>query len=58
MKGFKTTAFGVLTAAVSLLSGPEMTAWIAEYLPWVGTGVGLVVVWLRYVTDSPMFKKV
>jgi len=57
MKGFKTTALGIATAALSLLSGPEMTAWVAEYLPFVGTGLGVGIVWLRYFTNSPMFKK-
>lgn len=57
MKGMKTVAFGVLTAALSLLSGPEMQAWVAEYLPFVGGGLGVAVVWLRYLTSSPIFKK-
>ena len=57
MKGLKTTAFGVLTALLSLLSTPEMAAWVAEYLPFVGTALGVAIVWLRYLTNSPIFKK-
>ena len=57
IKGFKTVAFGVLTAVLSLFSSPDMQAWVAEYLPFVGTALGVAVVWLRYLTNSPMFKK-
>lgn len=57
MKGFKTLSLGVATAALSLLSGPEVRAWIGEYLPFVGSGLGLAIVWLRYYTNSPMFRK-
>ncbi len=57
IKGFKTVAFGVMTAALSLLSGPEFAAWVGENLPWVGGALGAAVVWLRYLTSSPMFRR-
>ena len=57
MKGFKTVALGGVTALLSLFSSPDMQAWVAEYLPFLGTGMGVAIVWLRYFTNSPMFKK-
>jgi hypothetical protein len=57
IKGFKTVVFGALTAALALLSTPGIAAWVAEYLPFVGTAFGIAVVWLRYLTNSPMFRK-
>lgn len=57
MKGFKTVAFGVMIAVLSVASSPEMQAFVAENLPTVGTALGTLVVVLRAVTNSPMFKK-
>lgn len=57
MKGFKTVIFGVLLALISILSNAEMTAFFAEHLPVVGSAVGAVVVILRAITSSPIFKK-
>ena len=36
---------------------PAVAAWVAEYLPFVGTALGVAIVWLRYLTNSPIFKK-
>jgi len=56
MKGFKNVIFGVLIALISIFSNADMVAWIAEHLPGVGTLVGLIIIVLRAVTNSPIFK--
>ncbi len=56
MKGYKTVFLGVLIAATGALSTPEMAAYVAAHLPWVGGGLGAAVVFLRFVTNSPIFK--
>jgi len=57
VKGFKTILFGVLVAAISVLSNPEMQAFVAEHLPEVGGMIGTAIVVLRAVTTSAIFKK-
>jgi len=57
MKGFKTVAFGVLIAAISVLSNPEMQAFVADHLPEVGGMIGTAIVVLRAITTSAIFKK-
>ena len=57
VKGFKTTAFGVLIAALAVFSSPEMQTFFAEHMKMIGGGVGTIIVILRVLTDSPMFKK-
>ena len=54
--GFKTVAFGVLVALIAIFSSPDMQAFFAENLPWVGSLVGTAVVILRAVTNSSIFK--
>ena len=58
MKGFKTVAFGVLVALLSLLSNatPEWQAFVAAHIPVLGSITGVLVVVLRAITDSPIFK--
>ncbi|KKM09344.1 hypothetical protein LCGC14_1722990 [marine sediment metagenome] len=57
VKGFKTIAFGVLTAVLAVFSSPEMQAFFAEHMKVIGGSVGTIIVVLRALTDSPMFKK-
>ena len=57
MKGFKTVILGIAIAATGALSTPEMTAYIAEHLPYVSGGIGTVVVVLRAFTSSSIFNK-
>lgn len=57
IKGFKTVFFGVLLALLSIFTNEDMAKWVAENLPWVGGGIGTIVVILRALTNSPMFKK-
>ncbi len=54
--GFKTVAFGVLIALIAIFSSPDMQAFFAENLPWLGGLVGTIIVVLRAVTDSSIFK--
>jgi len=55
MKGFKTVAFGILIAAISILSNHEMQTFIAQHLPEVGSMIGTAIVVLRAVTSSAIF---
>ena len=57
MKGWKTVVFGIAIGALSLLSGPDMQAFVADHLPEAGAAIGLAIVILRAVTSSPIFKK-
>lgn len=57
VKGFKTIAFGILTAALAVFSSPEMQAFFAEHMKLIGGGVGTIIIILRALTDSPIFKK-
>jgi len=57
MRGFKTVAFGVLLAATSILSNQEMALFISEHLPSVGGAIGTIIVVLRAITSSSIFKK-
>ena len=57
MKGYKTIVYGVLLAGLSVLSNPEMQAWVGENLPYVGSGIATGIIILRAFTNSPMFKK-
>ncbi len=54
--GFKTVAFGVLVALIAIFSSPDMQAFFAEYMPWVGGLVGTVIVILRALTNSTIFE--
>ncbi len=57
VKGFRTIAFGVLTAALAVFSSPEIQAFFAEHMELIGGGVGTIIIILRALTDSPMFRK-
>ena len=57
MKGFKMFSFGLLTAALAVFSNDAMQAFFAEHMEMVGVSVGTVIIILRALTDSPMFKK-
>lgn len=57
MKGFKTVAFGVVLAALSILSNEEMRAFVAGYMPEIGSSIGAMIIFLRWLTTSPIFKK-
>ncbi len=57
MKGFKTVAFGLLLAGISVLSNAEMQQFVAENLPALGGFVGTATVVLRALTSSSIFTK-
>jgi hypothetical protein len=57
MKGWKTVAFGIITALLAVFSSPEVQEFVAANLPEVGIFFGTVVVILRALTSSPIFKK-
>jgi len=56
MKGWKTVAFGVLLAAISVLSNADMQAFIAAHIPAIGGVLGVLVIALRAVTSTDIFK--
>ncbi len=56
LSGWKTVTFGLILALLSVFSNAEMTAWFAENLPAVGGSVGVIVVLLRAITNSDIFK--
>ena len=56
MKGFKTVAFGVCLALISIFSNAEMQTFVAENLPAVGGITGTLVIVLRALTGSSVFK--
>ncbi len=57
MKGWKTVALGVLIADLSVFSSADMQAWFGANLPVVGGAVGTIIVILRALTTSPIFRK-
>ncbi len=57
MKGWKTVAFGVIVAAITMLSGQEFQAFLGDHIPWLGALTGTIIVVLRALTTSPIFKK-
>ena len=54
--GYKTVVFGVLLALIAIFSSPDMQAYFADNLPWVGSLVGTIIVVLRAITTSSIFK--
>lgn len=57
MKGFKTVIFGLALALIAVFSNAEMQAFIAENIPAVGGSIGTIVIILRALTTSTIFKK-
>ncbi len=57
MKGFKTVIFGVLLVLISVLSNADMQEFIAENIPSIGTSIGTIIIILRAVSNSSIFKK-
>ncbi len=57
MKGWKTVGFAVLLGVTTTLSDAGMQQFVADNLPWVGSGLGAVIMALRALTSSPIFKK-
>jgi len=56
MKGWRTIAYGALIAGISVLSSPEVAAFVADHLPAVGGLLGTGVIILRALTNSSIFK--
>lgn len=56
MKGWKTVIFGLLLALISVFSSADMQAFFAEHVQWLGGLTGVIVIGLRAVTSSPIFK--
>ena len=57
-KGFRTALIGAAMAAVGFLEGFDYINIIPEGYEAIAVGInGLIMIGLRYITDSPMFKK-
>ncbi|KKL90576.1 hypothetical protein LCGC14_1903260 [marine sediment metagenome] len=57
MKGWKTIAFGILVAVLGALSSADMQSWVLENFEWTTGGLGTIIVILRALTTSSIFKK-
>ena len=57
LKGFKTVAFGAILALLAIFSDPDMQAWVAENIPAVGSVISVIIVTLRALTSSSIFKR-
>lgn len=55
-KGFKTVVFGAAIGLIALFSSPEVQAFIAQHIPAIGGTVGGLVIVLRAITSSAIFK--
>jgi tellurite resistance protein TehA-like permease len=57
MQGWKTLTFGIATALLGVLQSSEITNIVAQYPGAITTGIGVLVVVLRFVTTSAIFKQ-
>ena len=57
VRGFKTFVFGAALVALAALSNDAVQAFIADNLAWLEAGTGTIVIILRALTNSPIFKK-
>lgn len=57
MKGIKTFIFGALLILIAIFTNDAMKDFISQHIPAVGTSVGIIVIILRAITNSPIFKK-
>jgi len=56
MSGRKTLVFGVSTALLGVLQSAEITNIVAQYPGTVTTTIGVVIVALRFITTTAIFK--
>jgi hypothetical protein len=56
MKGWRTIAFAVVISLIGIFSNDEVQIFVAANLPWLSPLVGAIVVGLRAITTSPIFK--
>lgn len=56
MKGWKSVLAGVGTILLGILQGAEVTNLVAQYPGTFATSVGALIIVLRFVTTSPIFK--
>jgi len=56
-QGWKTIVFGIMLVLLSLFTNEEMVAYMSEYMPWLVGSIGVIVLILRTLTKSPIFKK-
>lgn len=56
LKGWKTFVSGIVIAALAVFSNPDMQAFIAAHIPSIGGGIGALVIILRAITSTSIFK--
>ena len=56
MKGFKTVVFGLLLALTAVFSDATVQAFVNEHFQAVGAAIGTIVIVLRAITNSDIFK--
>lgn len=56
MKGFKTIAFGITLILTAVFSDAAVQAFVAEHFQVVGSSIGVIVIALRAITNSGIFK--
>lgn len=57
LKGWRTVGFAALLGVTTFLSDADLQQFVAENLPWLGSALGTLIVLLRALTSSPIFKK-
>ena len=55
--GYKTFGMAVILGLITALSSAEMQVFIAENVTWLGPVLGTVIILLRALTTTPIFKK-
>ena len=56
MNGYRTVIVSVATVLLGILEGQHMTALVAQYPGTFATTIGIVMLVLRWLTTSPIFK--
>lgn len=55
MRGFKTFLYGIALILISILSNEEVVGFLTDNFRFTVAGIGVLVIILRAITDSPMF---
>lgn len=57
LRGYKTVIFAALLGVITMFSNADMQAFISMNVQWLGPLIGVLVMVLRALTVSPIFKK-
>ena len=56
INGWKTVIVGVATVGLGILESAHVTSLVAQYPGTFATVIGVVIIVMRFVTTSPIFK--